>query len=758
MKSNALRLLVLFMVLTIVSTPASAHPRTGLIFESSQHRDYAGTPADDQVVRVDPELIEQFASYETSSYLIYFREKADLSPAYQMDWEARGWFVMETLQAVSEDSQKRVRAYLDEQGIDYRTFWIDNVIVVKRSDFATLNGLLTFTEINRLQAEPQVFLFKPETISMAENTLVGVEDNISHVNANDVWNLNITGEGITVASIDTGVRYTHQALVNQYRGNLGGGVFDHNYNWWDPYEISSLPSDENGHGTHTMGIMVGDDGGSNQIGMAPGANWIACRGCDSNSCDGAALYTCGQFMAAPWNLTETNPDPNLRPHVVNNSWGDCDQTYDPWYQGVIDNWHAAGIYPVFANGNAGNCGYPTPPGLGTVVNPARYNNVTGVGSTVYINEQWQYANHSAWGPTDNPDTVNPHGFPTIKPQVVAPGVGIRSSYLSSDDTYTLMTGTSMSAPHVAGLVALMWQAGPHLIGDYSTTETIMQNTASPIPYDTGNGDEGPGNVPNHATGWGEIDALAAVSKSASLMAYPHYLGVTLGIDASITVPLEIKNQSSRDIEFQILISGSGILSVASYETGDPEQLASSGSSSTSWLYADPTAGTIAAMDTQVIQVTFDASVPEGMYQTILFIHNITDNNLLEVDVTLTVVPEALYGLSLQPPNASQSGNPGQTVTHSLTLSNASNVTDTFKITFAGNDWDVHLPEAELILNPEGSTDFLVHVINPVNAPDGTSDSVTITATSNGESSVTAEAVLTTTVEWRSIFLPLILRQ
>lgn len=225
--------------------------------------------------------------------------------------------------------------------------------------------------------------------------------------------------------------------------------------------------------------MVGDDGGGNQIGMAPGASWIACRGCDSSSCGGVELYTCGQFMAAPWNLTETNPNPNLRPHMVNNSWGDCNQTYDPWYQGVIDNWQAAGIYPVFANGNAGNCNYPSPPGLNTVVNPARYGKVTGVGSTG--KNDGQYASHSAWGPTDNPDPVNPNGYPTIKPQVVAPGVSIRSSVNGSDSAYGFMSGTSMSAPHVAGLVALMWQAAPWLQGDYAATETIMQATANPIP-------------------------------------------------------------------------------------------------------------------------------------------------------------------------------------------------------------------------------------------------------------------------------------
>ena len=110
--------------------------------------------------------------------------------------------------------------------------------------------------------------------------------------------------GMVVASIDTGVRYTHNALVNQYRGNLGGGSFSHDYNWLDADAFdgdSPTPFDDHGHGSHTVGTMVGDDGGANQIGMAPGAEWIACDACDTTyGCSGAALLTCAQWIAAPY--------------------------------------------------------------------------------------------------------------------------------------------------------------------------------------------------------------------------------------------------------------------------------------------------------------------------------------------------------------------------------------------------------------------------------------------------------------------------
>jgi hypothetical protein len=134
--------------------------------------------------------------------------------------------------------------------------------------------------------------------------------------------------------------------------------------------------------------------------------------------------------------------------------------------------------------------------------------VTSVGSTG--RDDGQYASHSNWGPTDDPDTVNPDGYPTLKPQVLAPGVSIRSSVNNGDTLYGSKSGTSMSAPHVSGLIALMWSAAPCLVGDYATTESLIQDTATPIPYASNCGGEGPGNVPNMATGWGEINAYTAV--------------------------------------------------------------------------------------------------------------------------------------------------------------------------------------------------------------------------------------------------------
>ena len=467
-------------------------------------------------VTIEPKLEAEMRSAGEAGYLIDFRERPDLSPALTMGWDERGRFVVNALMATAKRTQSRVRDYLDGRKVSYEAFWIDNIIAVPSSSREDMEGLLAFEEIEVLRAERLIGLIEPDKRSPALAEGRAIEANITHVLADQVWALGIDGTGMVVANLDTGVRYTHEVLEPHYRGNLGGGAFNHDYNWLDGVDGSSAaPFDDHGHGSHTMGTMIGDDGGANQVGMAPGATWIACDACEaSGGCPTAALLTCAQWIAAPYPVGDpSSPDPTKRPHVVNNSWGDCDRSYDNWYQGSVDSWHAAGIYPIFSNGNNSNCGYPAPPGCDTVGNPGRYGNVTGVGSTGQSNGA--YATHSNWGPTDNLDTVNPNGYPTLKPQVTAPGVSIRSSLNGSNSDYGSWNGTSMSAPHVSGLVALMWQAAPCLAGNYAQTEDIIQNSAVAIPYASNCGGEGPGNVPNMATGWGEIDALEAVIQAAA---------------------------------------------------------------------------------------------------------------------------------------------------------------------------------------------------------------------------------------------------
>jgi subtilisin family serine protease len=475
----------------------------------------AKTAVAQQVVTVETAVQDEMNLNGVATYWVDFENSADLSSANFMGWSERGWFVYETLTAQADRTQKAAKDYLDSVGIEYQSFWIANRILVKQSNQTVLSAIQGLPFVTAISAQKSYILYEPEKVDVVEDAKA-IEPNITQVQAPAAWELGFDGAGYVVANVDTGVRYSHAALVDSYRGNNGDGTFDHNYNWYNPYNpADNVPRDGNGHGTHTMGTMVGDDGGSNQIGIAPGAQWMACAGCPDGTCWDVSLLGCGQFIAAPTDLTGANADPDMRPNAVNNSWGDCDRTYDPWYADVVAGWQAAGVYPVFSNGNNSNCGYSSPPGLNTVGNPGRYGNVTGVGASGRNNGQ--YASFSNWGPTDNLDTINPvDGFDMMKPQVIAPGDNIRSSTPGSDTAYQSgWSGTSMSAPHVTGLVAMIWQAAPCMVGDYAATETLIESTATQITYDDGS-PLTPTNYPNFATGWGEINALAAVELAASM--------------------------------------------------------------------------------------------------------------------------------------------------------------------------------------------------------------------------------------------------
>ncbi|HOU13409.1 MAG TPA: S8 family serine peptidase [Anaerolineae bacterium] len=736
-------------------------------------------------IAVEPQLAAALADDETTGYIIRFRERPDLTPAFALDWEARGAFVVQALQETAERAQSRVRAYLAARGVPYRAFWVDNVIVVEKSNRRTFNDLLGYSEIAALHARRTLGLIG-YTTGAASPDGVGSEPNLAHVHADAVWDLGYRGAGIVVANIDTGVRYTHQALVKRYRGNLGDGAFEHAYNWLDADTGKTAPFDDHGHGSHTMGIMVGDDGAGNQIGMAPGAQWIACDACNASSgCPDVALLTCAEWIVAPYPADDPyRRDPAKRPHIVNNSWGDCARAYDGWFRNVVDAWHAAGIYPIFSNGNASNCNYAYPPGLNTVGNPARYGNVTGVGSTGQ--SDGLYAPHSNWGPTDNLDLINPRGYAALKPQVVAPGVNIRSSLNGSDTEYASWSGTSMSAPHVAGLVALMWEAGPCLVDDYAATETLIEQTATPIPYATQNGDEGPGNVPNHATGWGEINALAAVQAAIAACDVPWLTAHPLS--GTVAGP------GAADLDVNIHCAAPGVYTAAlkvfhnDPTTGTltiPVQVvcqipcAPLPAVDFTWAPLHPQTGQNVAFtalpptSTAFLPITYtwrfgDGGTAPGNPVT----HTYTMSGAYPVRVTATngcgtveltrevvvtgdtVTPT--YGVMLAPSVAAGSGKPTATVVYTLTVENTGAVADTFDLRVSDALWPTTLSAAQVNLSAGGKAWVNVRVHVPAGLG-AAADTATVTATSQGNRAVSAASSLTTTALWERVYLPLVIR-
>jgi subtilisin family serine protease len=459
--------------------------------------------------RVDRRLLAQLRSPgDQADFLIVLGEQADLSAAYRItDWAERGRYVYRTLVSWAEQSQAGLRRELDARGLAYRPFWIVNAVLAHGS-LADVQAAAARAEVAQVRANSTQSLPSP---APADDS--GGEDrcspdapgnpvcwNIRAIRADAVWRtFGVTGAGVVVAGIDTGVGFENPALAAQYRGAAGDGRYDHDYNWFDPQGLLEQPTDPSGHGTHTMGTIVARGDGSAAhpaVGIAPGARWIAARGCAERICSDSDLIAAAQWVLAPTRRDRSEPRPDLRPMVVNNSWGgrDVDLTFD----GYIAAWRAAGIFPVFA---AGNLEQGEPQACGTLASPGDSPQAVAVGA---VDAHDQIAPFSRLG-----GVVGGRA----KPDVTAPGLytdgqGVLSA--APRQGYFTLGGTSMAAPHVAGLVALLWSANPTLIGNYEATYALLRDTAQRIS-DTRCGDA-PG-APNSVYGGGRIDAFAAVERA-----------------------------------------------------------------------------------------------------------------------------------------------------------------------------------------------------------------------------------------------------
>ncbi len=437
-------------------------------------------------------------------FFAFLNEQADLTASSMIvDRIDKGRWVMNQLVTVAERTQASLLAVLDQSNVDYRVYWVANMVWVRGSS-AQVETLARRSDVSRILGNPRLAMpALPVELQASLRALAGVEANLTLVGAPAVWATGVTGQGAILASADTGVQWDHPALINQYSG-WDGAVADHNYAWHDAIHSgggscgadSPVPCDDTSHGTHTVGIMVGDDGSGNQVGMAPGAKWIGCRNMDQGSGTPATYSECFQWFIAPTNLNDLFPDPSRAPHAINNSWT-CPPSEgcgDPLIlQTVVANTRAAGIAVVAAAGNSG-------PACSTVVSPpAIYDETFAVGATSITDV---IASFSSLGP------VTSDGSNRLKPDITAPGVGIRSTVPING--YGFKSGTSMAAPHVAGLMALLVSAQPELAGQPTQLEAWIKNYAIPLSSSKACGGDSASAVPNNEFGHGRIDAAASV--------------------------------------------------------------------------------------------------------------------------------------------------------------------------------------------------------------------------------------------------------
>jgi subtilisin family serine protease len=424
-------------------------------------------------------------------FVVEYSARPDLQPAYEIgNPDRRAELVTDSLQETAEDSQQEAIELVEEDpDATAQSFWLSNALFVE-GDRELVEDIAELEGVAKIRLERTFDRVEPEPGTRVEVAQADPEWGVARIGADQVWEQGVTGEGVVVASIDTGVELTHPALVDQYRGNLGDGGFDHDYNWWDPSGScpDPEPCDDTSHGTHTMGTMAGGDGPgpfSPDIGVAPGARWIAAKGCGFAGCSEEALLSSGQWVLEPTDLNGENPDPARRPHIVSNSWSG--PPGEPFYMDVVQTWRAAGIIPVFAAGNTGLA-------CGSVQAPGDFPEAISVGS---IDKQDKVSPLSARGPSS---------FGEVKPDVTAPGVDITSSVLGGG--YEAHEGTSMATPDVAGTLALMLSAEPDLVGDVDRSADVLRSTALDIVDTTCGG--APDGDPNNVYGDGRIDALRAV--------------------------------------------------------------------------------------------------------------------------------------------------------------------------------------------------------------------------------------------------------
>ncbi|MCG7345721.1 S8 family serine peptidase [Sporosarcina sp. ACRSL] len=462
--------------------------------------------------KVSQRLLDNFKEEDMVTFLVKFKEQADTEKvaaqakqqASQANLSGKQSVMLTRSAVVSElrltslETQQNVMEYLEQQvaagnAKDITSYFIVNGMAVTATK-EVAEVIATFQEVEKVLPD-EIRQLNETTIienSVVPNSqLASVEWNIERVNAPQAWDMGIDGSGTVVASIDTGVQWDHPALKEKYRGyNSVTGEVNHDYNWFDATAGRTTPYDDNGHGTHVTGTMVGSDmNGTNKIGVAPGAKWIAVKAFTASGGRDSHLLAAAQWILAPTDANG-NARVDLAPDVVNNSWGGG-AGLNEWYRDVVRNWRAAEIFPEFS---AGNTTLSNPGGAGSVAAPANYPESFATGATDINN---RVASFSLRGPSP---------YEEIKPDISAPGVNIRSS-VPGGGYEGGWNGTSMAGPHVAAVAALLRQVNANISVD--EMEQVLLNTATPLT------DSAYPTSPNHGYGYGLVDAYAAVSSIAS---------------------------------------------------------------------------------------------------------------------------------------------------------------------------------------------------------------------------------------------------
>ncbi len=418
-------------------------------------------------------LVERLATGNGSddiTVVVHLREQASLKNSRRGNREERQRAVVRELRDTAARAQAPVRRVLDTrrwQGRvrEYTPLWASDAIVVTASPDV----------IAELASRPDVESITPDAIDVvpAGTPVAPPEPNIEQINATPLWAQGLDGTGVLVASLDSGVDTTSPDLSAGYRGGTNS--------WYDPYgQHPDTPFDASGHGTATMGVMVGGGAGGTTVGVAPGASWIAAKIFDdSGTATSSAIHLAMQWVLDP----DGDPSTADAPAVVNNSWSFGTPGCNLEFQADLQALRAAGIVPVFAAGNYGSGG-------ATSVSPANYPEAVSVGA---VDSQDRIWSGSSRGPSACDGS-------SVYPDVVAPGVNVWTT--DRFGLYGYWTGTSIAAPAVSGAIALLLS---DTSASVSAPDAALLDTAVDI------GATGPDNV----FGTGRIDVAAALTAATT---------------------------------------------------------------------------------------------------------------------------------------------------------------------------------------------------------------------------------------------------
>jgi subtilisin family serine protease len=487
--------------------------------------------------------------------LVIFRQQAEVRGAAALTSRVdKARWVYRQLEAAVAESQPVAIRLVRDRGLQANSLRIVNALAVSGADKWLVSELALLPEVAWIGADPWV-AWRGLTVEEAGAPRGQLSWGVEKIRAPEVWALGYTGQGITIGGADTGYDWLHPALKRQYRGwDAASETAEHTYNWFDAVKTYSplnvdtsgnpginpcgldapAPCDDNSHGTHTMGTMVGEDGGGNSIGVAPGAVWVGCRNMERGWGQPSTYLGCFDWFLAPTDLSGSNPDVSRAPHVINNSWycayseGCTDSLINDLLRVAIVNLRAAGVVVVVSNGNSGpSCG-------STTEAPAYFEESFSVGAT---DSEDAIAAFSSRGP------VLVDGSLRMKPNVSAPGQDVRSCIPNGQ--YARFSGTSMAGPHVAGLVALMLSAQPALAGQVEELEHLIEESAVYFPGAVDCGPALGASRPNHTFGWGRIDAVAAVEKALQWQPPQHTAEAVPG--STLVYP----NPTSGHLEFDL---------------------------------------------------------------------------------------------------------------------------------------------------------------------------------------------------------------